>query len=216
MTGQGLVDAVAGDQSTDRHFDTHIDVRVISQSTAQPSSWVGAQLASRTQETCHEYMASHCERVQHFGLPQTRKGEAELKFRSMGRGAADFFLPSARAVSSQIVMSLEGPAWEALWTYLNVAEISQTRVTVQEFNDATKYRPYCEVFFFLMGPEPERGQGVKSRESHNSKGGPGLKKDGLRHRNIHSTRQTALSESGRGIDEIYCSWVEPECAGICE
>ena len=50
---------------------------------------------------------------------------------------------------------LEGPSWEALWSYMCVPDILQTRATAQEFNHATNDGPYCELFFVVLKPEPE-------------------------------------------------------------
>ena len=60
-------------------------------------------------------------------------------------------------------MMLEGPSWEAMWPFLIVQEILQMRATVKQCNNATRYRPFREFFFFLMphetnpkGPVPAR------------------------------------------------------------
>ena len=42
-----------------------------------------------------------------------------------------------------------------VWPYMCIPEILQLRATAQEVNDATKYGPYCELFFFFMTLEPE-------------------------------------------------------------
>ena len=97
-TGQRLVDAVTGDQSTDRHLDTDINVRATSQ-PCFPGREAGANaLASRAQETSRE-----CTNWEHCGLPRTRKGQVDLKQRST---------PSAGAVFYSKM--LEGRAWVAL------------------------------------------------------------------------------------------------------
>ena len=49
-------------------------------------------------------------------------------------------------------MMLEGPSWEAMWHFLDVPEILQRRAAAQEFNDATKYGPVCELLPLLDAP----------------------------------------------------------------
>ena len=60
---------------------------------------------------------------------------------------------------------LEGPSWEASRPCLNVPEILQIRVTAQAFNDATKYGPHCELFYFLMKHEQKLTEPHVSTES---------------------------------------------------
>ena len=111
---QSLVKAVAGDSRTDRHLDTHIDVGVTSQPLF-PGREAGADpLASRAQET------SRAE-SEDFGPLRTRKGEAEPKRSSKGRGSAGPFSPSARAGFFFQMMMLEGPSWEAMLAFLKRA-----------------------------------------------------------------------------------------------
>ena len=78
-TGQGMVDAVADDQRTDRNLDADMGVRVTSQSTPQPSfperEADAKALASRAQETPLECI----DEGDHVGLMRKRKGEVELK-----------------------------------------------------------------------------------------------------------------------------------------
>ena len=52
-------------------------------------------------------------------------------------------------------MMLEGQSWEALWPNMRVPEILHMFATAQECNDATKYGPLCELFFFLMRRETD-------------------------------------------------------------
>ena len=68
----------------------------------------------------------------------------------------------ARAVSSQEMM-LEGPSWEAMQPFSNVPEIAQMRATAQAFHDATKYGPYCELFFFSMRRETDPTEPIPAR-----------------------------------------------------
>ena len=42
-------------------------------------------------------------------------------------------------------------------------EILQMRATAQEVTDATKYGPYCELFFFLMHFETDPTEPVPAR-----------------------------------------------------
>ena len=65
-TGQRLVNAVAGDQNTDRYLDTDIDVRVTSQ-PCFPEREAGAiALPSRAQEMPHDPKG-----WEHFGQPRS-------------------------------------------------------------------------------------------------------------------------------------------------
>ena len=67
---QVLVDAVAGDQSTDRHPDTDIDVHVTSQPCFLGREAGANALVSRTQKTSRE-----CTDGKHVGLWRVDKGE---------------------------------------------------------------------------------------------------------------------------------------------
>ena len=51
--------------------------------------------------------------------------------------------------------------------FLNVPEILQMHATDQEFNYASKYGPYCELFFFLMRRETDPTEAVPPRHVSN-------------------------------------------------
>ena len=147
MAGQRLVETVAGDPRSDRHLDTAIDVRVARQPfffSLDGRPLQGHLQAERRKRLANAWLLIGTE---HIGLPRTRKGEAELKRRSTGRGAADDFSSSRRALSTQIMM-LEGSSWDGMWPFQNVQKSCRCTL-LQEFNDATKCGPYCDLFFFL-------------------------------------------------------------------
>ena len=53
---------------------------------------------------------------------------------------------------------LEGPLWEALWPHLCVPDILQMHVAAKNWNDAGRFGPFCELFFFLMRHELGDGE----------------------------------------------------------
>ena len=57
---------------------------------------------------------------------------------------------------------LEGHLWEALWPYMCVPQILQMRVASHNWNNASKYGPYCELFFYLMKHEQTDGEELVS------------------------------------------------------
>ena len=77
-------------------------------------------------------------------------------------GREHFGLPRPQAISLQM-MILEEPSWEAVWPFLNDPEILQMCATAQEFNDATEYGPYFELFFFLMHRETDSTKPIADR-----------------------------------------------------
>ena len=48
---------------------------------------------------------------------------------------------------------VEGPPWEAVWPFMCDPEILQRRVTARKWNDAGRFGPYCEFFFFMVTHE---------------------------------------------------------------
>ena len=115
MAGQRLVEAVAGG-----HIATATSI--LPSASVSPASLffpldgrlVQAHLqAERRKRLTNAWLLIGTE---HFGLPRTRKGEAELKQRSTGRGAADDFSSSTRALSPPLMM-LERSSWDAMWLF---------------------------------------------------------------------------------------------------
>ena len=60
--------------------------------------------------------------------------------------------------SAVLVCSRWSKCWEALWPCTGVPEILQMRTAAQAWNIASKYGPYCELFFFLIKNELVEGE----------------------------------------------------------
>ena len=61
----------------------------------------------------------------------------------------------------QMEQELEWLLWEALWPYMCVP----VRGTSQNWNNARKYVPCCELCFFLMKHEPADGEALLGSSS---------------------------------------------------